>query len=91
MTEYTVNLKLSTLQLHKLKPRIKMVLASLWIFHQMWLEILMTRLNIQINYYPLIRKFQDFNGSANTKCLKNQLTKIVQSGGFIGELIHGVG
>lgn len=51
----------------------------------------MTRLNIQINYYPLIRKFQDFNGSANTKCLKNQLTKIVQSGGFIGELIHGVG
>lgn len=31
------------------------------------------------------------NGSANTKCLKNQLTKIVQSGGFIGELIHGVG
>ena len=59
MSQYkTLNVKLSNLQLDKLKSETKMELSLLWIFHQIWLKILMMKLIFHVNYYLLIHKFQ---------------------------------
>ena len=52
MSQYkTLNVRLSNLQLNKLKSETKMELSLLWIFHQIWLKILMMKLTFHVNYY----------------------------------------
>ena len=86
MIQYnSVNVKLFNSQLN-------MVLKYLWIFYQMWLVNLIMRLIFCVNYYWLrevsrLRKAFANNLSVNIKLSKTQLSKIVQSGGFLGSLL----
>ena len=58
MAKYNaLNVKLFNSQLYKLKPRIKNYTEVALIFHQMWVVILMMKLNFNINYYELIFTF----------------------------------
>ena len=65
-------------------------------FHQIWLVILMMRLNFLINHYWLVGKVQKLektfvnNSSVNIQSSKTQLFTIVQSGGFRGKILESL-
>ena len=61
-----------------------MELKQLWIFHQIWLEILMMKLFLTNPQVLSLHKPFANDSSANTKLSKTQLHKIAQSRGFLG-------
>ena len=61
-----------------------MELKQLWIFHQIWLEILMMKLFLSNPQVLRFHKPFANDSSANTKLSKTQLHKIGQSRGFLG-------
>ena len=94
MNQYNLlNVKLSNLQLNKLKSAIINGTKVTLIFHKIWLEVLMIKLifshkllltNTQVSK---IRKAFANGSLANIKFSKSQLLKIGQSGWFLDRLL----
>ena len=94
MTQYnSLNVKLSNLQLNKLKSAIKNEIEVAWRLSPNTIgesndktnfphEVLLTDRQISS-----IRKVFSNNSSANIKFSKTQLSKMIQSGGFLGKLL----
>ena len=97
MVEYSkVNVKLSDTQLKKLKTAVKnktwtTLRMSLKMLHgnYYWHELLLPLLNLLLTTRPKTKLRNAFNNnmSTDTKLSKAQISKIIQSGGFLGSLL----
>ena len=94
MNQYNnLNVTLSSSQFNRIKPGIKTNSEGTSSFHQMWLVILMMALIFYRNHlwtdWQISRICQNFknNSTANIKLTKTELSKIVQSQGFIGRAL----